>query len=185
MTWITDANGNRASVERWGSEEAARAALATLEDCFGCSDCSDCSGCSGSSGCSDCSGCSRCSGCSDCSGCSGLSGSSKVEVASTPLPIWSVPIVPDLHKRIYAAASAPGALDMVAWHTCANTHCRAGWAVALAGAKGKALETHFGTCLAAMKIYDASCPGFEINPCRFFDDNQAALEDMRKLAEAL
>ena len=38
-TWISDANGNRCSVERWGSEEAARAALATLKDCSGCSDC--------------------------------------------------------------------------------------------------------------------------------------------------
>jgi hypothetical protein len=56
-------------------------------------------------------------------------------------------------------------------------------AVTLAGLEGKFLESRFGTCLAAMKIYDASCPGFKINPCRFFDDNEAALEDMKRLAE--
>ena len=33
-------------------------------------------------------------------------------------------------------------------------------------------------------IYDASCPGYLINPCRFYDSNEDALEDMRKLAEA-
>jgi hypothetical protein len=34
-----------------------------------------------------------------------------------------------------------------------------------------------------MMIYDASDPGFKINPCRFFDSNQEALADMRRLAE--
>lgn len=70
------------------------------------------------------------------------------------------------------------------WHTCENTHCRAGWVVTLAGAEGKALEAFFNTSLAAMKIYDASCPGFRINPARFFDENDAALEDIRKCAES-
>jgi hypothetical protein len=92
-------------------------------------------------------------------------------------------LVSDLHKRIYEAASAPGALAMNSWHTCEKTHCRAGWVIALAGDEGRALEQRFDTALAAMKIYDASCPGFKINPCRFFDDNEAALADMKKLAE--
>ena len=162
MTWVADENGNRASVERWGSEEAARASLKTLD------------------GCSDCYDCSRCSGCSDCYDLKDAAPS-----GDTPVPLYPVPVVADLHKRIYMAASAPAGLDMCSWHTCANTHCRAGWAVALAGVEGKALENRFGTCLAAMKIYDASCRGFQINPCRFFDDNEAALEDMRKLAESL
>jgi len=34
-----------------------------------------------------------------------------------------------------------------------------------------------------MKIYDASAPGYKINPCRFFDSNEDALADMKKLAE--
>jgi hypothetical protein len=71
---------------------------------------------------------------------------------------------------------------MNAWHTCETTHCRAGWVVALAGEAGKQLESRFDTLLAAAKIYDASDQNFKINPCRFFDSNEDALEDMKKLA---
>lgn len=69
------------------------------------------------------------------------------------------------------------------WHTCDKTHCRSGWIVTLAGKEGKALEKKFGTLLAAMMIYDESCPGYKINPCRFFDSNEDALKDMKRLAE--
>ena len=69
------------------------------------------------------------------------------------------------------------------WHTCENTHCRAGWVVTLAGERGKALEGFYNTEFAAMLIYDASAPGFKINPARFYDDNDAALADMKRLAE--
>jgi hypothetical protein len=72
---------------------------------------------------------------------------------------------------------------MDSWHTCEKKHCRAGWVIALAGPEGRALEQFFDTPLAAMKIYDASCPGFMINPARFFDDNDKALADMKALAE--
>ena len=53
----------------------------------------------------------------------------------------------------------------------------------LAGEAGKKLESRFDTLLAAMKIYDASDPNFKINPCRFFDTNEDALADMKRLAE--
>ncbi len=56
--------------------------------------------------------------------------------------------------------------------------------VTLAGEEGKVLEEKFGTALAAMMIYDESCPNFKINPCRFYDSNEEALEDMRVLAES-
>jgi hypothetical protein len=91
--------------------------------------------------------------------------------------------VPDIHRAIYAAASQPGSLEMEKVHKCENTHCRAGWAIALAGEGGRALENRYGWVLAAMKIYDASAHGYTINPCRFFDSNDAALYDMKKLAE--
>ena len=52
----------------------------------------------------------------------------------------------------------------------------------LAGEEGKNLEKFFGTLLAAQLIYDASCPGYKINPCRFFDTNEDAMTDMQKLA---
>lgn len=98
-------------------------------------------------------------------------------------PDIAVPVVVDLHSKIYSAASQQGALDMGSYHRCETTHCRAGWVITLAGVEGKRLEERLGSLVAAIKIYDASCPGFEINPCRFFDSNEKALEDMRKLAQ--
>jgi hypothetical protein len=68
-------------------------------------------------------------------------------------------------------------------HTCKNTHCRGGWAIALAGKAGAALEQFYNWELAAMLIYDASAPGFKINPARFYDKNPEALADMKRLAE--
>ena len=70
---------------------------------------------------------------------------------------------------------------MGAWHKCEKTHCRAGWAVAVAGEEGRKLERFFNTELAAMLIYRAA--GYQINPARFYDDNEAALADMKRLAE--
>ncbi len=72
---------------------------------------------------------------------------------------------------------------MATWHTCNTTHCRAGWVVTLAGEAGKKLERFYNTPLAAMLIYDASAPGFKINPGRFYDSNDDALADMKRLAE--
>jgi hypothetical protein len=100
VTWITDENGNRASIELWGSESAARESLQTLKDC---------------------------SRCSNCSRCSDLKDSSPEELGKTNPLYYYVPVVDDLHRRIYAAASHPEALAMGAWHTCEKTHCRAGW----------------------------------------------------------
>ena len=68
-------------------------------------------------------------------------------------------------------------------HTCADTHCRAGWVITLAGPEGKKLEDLLGWCVAAMLIYEASDPNVKINPERFFDSNEEALADMKRLAE--
>lgn len=72
---------------------------------------------------------------------------------------------------------------MNTWHTCEETHCRAGWVVSLAGEAGLKLENRFDTCLAAMMIYDASSDLEEISPIRFFETNDEALADMKRLAE--
>jgi hypothetical protein len=199
-TWIYDDNGNRASVERWGSADAARASLATLRDCTDCTDCRDCSGCSwcidcrgcswcsecidcrGCSWCSeciDCHGCSWCSECIDCHGCRWLRGESAVGGTRNDA---NVPKIPNIDAAIYAAASQPGALDMETWHTCGTTHCRAGWAVHLAGEAGYDLENVVGTELAAILIYRES--GSPINPTRFYDSSEDALADMKARAEA-
>ncbi len=69
------------------------------------------------------------------------------------------------------------------WHACGTTHCRAGWVVHLAGEAGYALERFHDTALAAQLIYSAS--GFEINPGRFYDSDEAALADMKRLAESV
>jgi hypothetical protein len=214
-TWISDANGNKCSVEYFGTEELAKAALDSLIDCRNCvncsrcSDCSDCSGCSDCSDCSRCSHCSRCSGCSDCSDCSRCShcsrcsGCSDCSRCSHLAKAWDreniqalpaegeapaqlgpppIPVIEDIHAKVYEAVSQPGALDMSSWHACETTHCRAGWVVALAGAEGKALESFHNTDLAARLIYSAS--GFDINPARFHDSNEAAMADMKRLAAA-
>ena len=193
-TWIEDANGNKCSVEYFGSREAAQAALDSLIDCKNCTNCSDCSRCSRCSGCSGCSDCSDCSRCSDCSYVAyqydkvGVRAQALTEGEQPAFKAPTVPVIPDIHQRVYEAISQPAALDMGTWHDaaysrgeCGTTHCRAGWVVALAGAEGRELEKFFNTELAAMKIYAAS--GFQINPCRFYDGNEVAREDMRKLAE--
>lgn len=90
--------------------------------------------------------------------------------------------IPDIHKAVYEAASAPGALDMADWHRCETTHCRAGWVVTLAGDAGKALEWAMGTPAAASMIYLASDPKLEKMP-DFYADNETALANMKALAE--
>lgn len=90
-TWISDANGNKCSVEWFGSRAAAQAALDSLKDCKDCVNCSDCSYCSG---------CWYCSRCKDKKGYqTGFSG--------RPL----VPVIENIHQAVYAAASNPDRRD--------------------------------------------------------------------------
>jgi hypothetical protein len=93
-----------------------------------------------------------------------------------------IPKIENIHQKIFEAVSKPQALDMGNWHTCNTTHCRAGWAVHLAGEAGYALERFHGSLLAGQLIYRES--GYPINPCRFFDTNADALADMKKLVES-
>jgi hypothetical protein len=103
--------------------------------------------------------------------------------AGTPfLGCPPIPVIENIHKKIYEAATIPPeALDMSRWHSCGTTHCRAGWVVHLAGKAGYDLERFHNTPLAAQLIYGAS--GYQINPCRFYDDNKDAIADMKRLAE--
>jgi hypothetical protein len=96
-----------------------------------------------------------------------------------------IPKIENIHQRIFDAASAEGALDMVSWHRggyCGTTHCRAGWAVVLAGPGGRVLEGVYGTGTAAALIYQASDPKLERIP-NWIDSNEGALADMKRLAE--
>ena len=95
-----------------------------------------------------------------------------------------VPVIPNIHQAVYAAASAPNALDMSTWHhSCGTTHCRAGWVITLAGDAGKKLETIMGTAVAAAMIYAKSDPNLGLIP-DFYASNPIALNDMRRRAEA-
>lgn len=68
-TWITDENGNRASVERWGGANAARASLATLWECRDCTNCKNCTGCIRAIRCTNCIYCTDCTDCTYCMYC--------------------------------------------------------------------------------------------------------------------
>jgi hypothetical protein len=96
-----------------------------------------------------------------------------------------IPKIENIHQRIFDAASAEGALYMGSWHhggDCGTTHCRAGWAVVLAGPGGRVLEGVYGTGTAAALIYQASDPKLERIP-NWIDSNEGALADMKRLAE--
>jgi hypothetical protein len=102
-------------------------------------------------------------------------------VASLGAP--PTPVIQNIHQTVFNAVNKPDALDMGKWHVCETTHCRAGWVVHLAGEAGKALEKFHDTPLAALLIYHASSPDLLVSPTRFYEDNIAAMNDMKRLAE--
>jgi hypothetical protein len=90
-----------------------------------------------------------------------------------------VPIVPDLDATLLQVIeSGAGRLKMSDWHACETTHCRAGWAVHLAGAPGYALEKQYGVEDAGRRIYLASTGHVPW----FFDSDEGALADIRAQA---
>ena len=92
-----------------------------------------------------------------------------------------VPVIPDIDATILAAIEVPGAaLEMARWHTCETTHCRAGWAVHLAGEAGYALEKRLGPSAAGALIYAAS--GSHPVP-EWGATDEDALEDLRLRAQ--
>jgi hypothetical protein len=69
---------------------------------------------------------------------------------------WNVPNIGNIDAMILEAIEAGGELNMVKWHTCETTHCRAGWAIHFAGEDGKRLEERFGPAGAGALLYIAS-----------------------------
>jgi hypothetical protein len=63
---------------------------------------------------------------------------------------------------------------------CGTTHCRAGWAIHLAGREGYDLERRTSSYLAGRLIYEASRPGVACP--NFFAPNEDAMADLRKCA---
>ena len=97
-----------------------------------------------------------------------------------------VPVIPAIDALIEDAINAGGTLDMGAWHGgtdelwCGTTHCRAGWAIHLAGAQGRALQDRRGPYWAAQLIYAASRPGQR--DVDFFTSHATAWADIQKCA---
>jgi hypothetical protein len=89
-----------------------------------------------------------------------------------------VPVIPHLDAVILGAIETGGTLDMSTWHQCATTHCRAGWAITLAGEAGQKLEEKYGPERAGGMIYKASTGRIP----HFFATNADALADIRKCA---
>jgi hypothetical protein len=86
-----------------------------------------------------------------------------------------VPVVPLLDSTICRIINAgEGKLDMSNWHNCETTHCRAGWAIHLAGEAGYALEAKYGSERAGGMIYRASTGRWP----DFFAGNEEALRDI-------
>jgi len=99
--------------------------------------------------------------------------------------VTGVPVLDDIHRKVYEAARVDGALDMTRWHACETTHCRAGWVNHLAGARG--LEVMNEPNVVAHLIYLASDPehfsGKDSEPLPdFYTNNDEALRDMARLA---
>jgi hypothetical protein len=87
-----------------------------------------------------------------------------------------VPVVVDLDRRILdAVTTGGGALEMSRWHTCQTTHCRAGWAIMIAGEPGRKLEDKYGPFRAGAMLYKASTGRLP----DFFADNDDALADIK------
>ena len=103
---------------------------------------------------------------------------------ATESPPEEIPVIPSIDAAILAAIEAGGILEMSSWHgaggVCGTTHCRAGWAVHLAGEKGKELEARVGPRIAGSMIYRASRPG-QHAPW-FFAPKDQAMDDIRKCA---
>jgi len=104
---------------------------------------------------------------------------SEANLSGADLPY--VPLIPDLDAEILKRVeSCPTALDMRQWHTCETTHCRAGWAITLAGESGKVLESIYGPSVAGALLYARAYPDLPVP--NFVDSNEAALEDIRSRA---
>ena len=95
-----------------------------------------------------------------------------------------VPVIPNIDAKILQAINNNFSLfDMTSWHIetpCGTTHCRAGWAITLAGDEGKALENKLGSALAGTLIYAASRPGKPVPD--FYTGTTEALADIKACA---
>ena len=93
-----------------------------------------------------------------------------------------VPIIPDIHQRIYKLARPKKALYMGDWHKCGTTHCRGGWVTHAAGAAGADLELAVGPAVAAYLIY-AKSSRIAVSGRAFYVNEKSALASMKRMAK--
>jgi len=136
----------------WTLRSVQSSYLAGCRYCEQCHDCVDCT---------DCIRCSRCSDCSDCKECRSLA--TQKQIGGEIGPMAEVPSVPS--EAVASLLSAiPG---MLAWSPYEEFDAPSPVAiVALADRVGIALESVFGTDLAAMMIARQS--GCELNPIQMY-----------------
>ncbi len=90
-----------------------------------------------------------------------------------------VPVLSRLDKQIMDVVdNGTGVLKMNQWHACSTTHCRAGWAITLAGDQGKKLEEKYGSARAGAILYAVSTGRIP----SFFTSDARALADIRRCA---
>ena len=92
-------------------------------------------------------------------------------------------------KILGAIKAGQGTLDMSTWHGedavdatnwCGTTHCRAGYAICMAGPAGFDLERKFGSERAGRMIYAVSRPDKPLPD--FYASDDEAMEDMEAAA---
>ena len=90
-----------------------------------------------------------------------------------------VPVIDNLDAKIAQIVDGgSGTLEMHQWHACSTTHCRAGWAITLAGESGKALEQTYGPHRAGVILYAVSTGRIP----SFYTSNDNAIADIRRCA---
>jgi hypothetical protein len=105
----------------------------------------------------------------------------------------TVPLIPNIDAAILDAieknkAAKTNGLDMGSWHGklcdetnwCQTTHCRAGYAICLAGKEGFALEEKYGSANAGMFLYMKSTPNEPVP--NWIVSNEVAMADMKARA---
>ena len=85
-------------------------------------------------------------------------------------------------KILVIIEGSPNTFDAGAWHSnCGTTHCRAGWAIELAGDAGRELERALGSSAAGALIYHASTGHIP----DFYSTTDAAIADIRECARTI
>jgi hypothetical protein len=157
MNMVSDKNGNRVSVDLFPDPETALATLVNCRNCVNCvnmnncTDCIDSYGCSFSANCRACAYCYDCRNCECCLRCSHYTSCRNCYAGKHYTD--PVPIIENIHKAVYEAAS------------CSLKYDLPKLVVQLAGDQGSDLEKKTCYWFAAMLIYQGN--GHLINPALF------------------